>query len=163
MTQSPQTSRPSETQALLNPAFTAALLARAAKGHRARTQEPMPLPLAFLACPMVLHEATRRALPTRVTHRLAPWLDANQIHRAGMPGRARLLAPVVRSGLRAGVRAGILQLTAGGLVDSIPRRPRGLDLSEEVEEIFDRAQFVGGWLGMSGPPSAVFALWRVRP
>lgn len=153
----------SERDALLNPALLAVLLAQAAAGHRRRTDAPMPMSLAFLAAPIVLHGPTRRALPTRVTAKPGAWLDDHPLLRAGFAVRARSVAPAVRAGMREGLRAGVLELVGDSLVGHPPKRSAALKLSSEVDEIFKRAEFVGGWLGLAGPPVGSFAMWRVRP
>ena len=157
------TSRPSERDALLNPAFIALLLAHAARGHHKRSERPMALSLCFLVAPIVLHEPTRSALPRKITARFGGWLDTNPLLRAGMPGRARAVAPAVRAGLREGLRAGVLTLSGDRVAGQPPRRRAGLTLSDEVEDILKRAEFAGGWLGLAGSPAAIYAMWRVKP
>jgi len=61
------------------------------------------------------------------------------------------------------LRAGALTLTADQVSGQPPRRPPGLTLSNEVEDILKRAEFVGGWLGLAGSPAAIYAMWRVKP
>lgn len=155
--------RPAERDALLNPAFIALLLAHAARGHHKRTDDPMALSLCFLVAPIVLHAPTRSALPRNITARFGGWLDANPLLRAGMASRARAVAPAVRAGLREGLRAGALTLTADQVSGQPPRRPQGLKLSDEIDDILKRAEWVGGWLGLAGSPAATYAMWRVKP
>jgi hypothetical protein len=162
-TAAPVRPRPSERDALLNPAFIALILAYAARGHHKRTDGPMALSLCFVVAPMVLHEPTRGALPRKVTARFGGWLDTNPLLRAGMPSRARAVAPAVRSGLREGLRGGVLTLSDDKVAGHPRRRPRGLTLSDEVDDILKRAEFAGGWLGLAGSPAAIYAMWRVKP
>lgn len=156
-------SRPSEREALLNPAFVALLLAHAASGHERRTGLGMPMALCFLVAPIVLHGPTRNALPRKVTTKPGPWLDAHPLLRAGFAARARSAVPAIRAGLREGVRAGVLELSGERIAGRPPRRQRGIVLSGEVDEILKRADFTGGWLGLAGPTTGTFAMWRVRP
>lgn len=155
--------RPTEREALLNPAFIALVLARAAAEHERRTGELMPLSLAFLVVPIALHAATRHALPRKVTSKLGPWLEANPLLRAGFAGRARATAPAVRAGLREGLRAGVLDLSGQRISGRLPRKRPSVELSAEMQEIFKRAAFAGGWLGLAGSPAGSYAMWRVRP
>lgn len=156
-------SRPNERAALLNPAFMALLLSHVAAGHAKRVDRHLPVPLAFIAPPILLHRPTREALPKKATTRLGGWLEQNPIIRAGFPGRARSISPAIRSGMRMGFRTGALRLEEGLLASKPPRRRSTVQLSDEVDEILKRAKFVGGWLAVSGPPSGQYALWRVRP
>ena len=159
----PISPRPAERDALLNAPFIALILAHAARGHHKRTERPMALSLCFVVAPIALHAPTRAALPRKVTARFGGWLDTHPLLRAGMAGRAQAVAPAVRAGLREGLRAGALTLTADQVSGQPPRRPPGLTLSDEVEDILKRAEFVGGWLGLAGSPAAIYAMWRVKP
>lgn len=156
--------RPSEDAALYNPAFIALLLAQAAAKHAQRTDRGLPFSLVFLAAPIVLHGPTRRQLPRQERSKMAPWLEAHPLERAGAARRATRLVPAVRSGLRYGLRGGQLELRGDGLVAERPTTQRSrIELSAEVAEILSRAAFVGGWFGLTGPASSIYALWRVRP
>jgi hypothetical protein len=155
--------RPAERDALLNPAFLALVLARAARGHHQRTERPMALSLCFIVAPIVLHGPTRAALPRKITARFGGWLDAKPLLRAGLAARAQATAPAVRAGLREGLRADVLTLAGDEIAGKPPRRQAALTLSDEVEDIFKRAEFVGGWLGLAGSPEAIYAMWRVKP
>lgn len=159
----PSPHRPSERAALLNPAFMALLLSHVAAGHAKRAERFLPISLAFIAPPILLHGPTREALPKRATTKLGGWLEQHPIIRAGFPGRAEAISPAIRSGLRMGLRTGTLRLEEGSLASKPPRRRKSVVLTDEVEEILKRANFVGGWLGVSGPPAGQYALWRVRP
>jgi len=112
---------------------------------------------------MALHAPTRAALPRKVTVKLGSWLSANPLLRAGFPARASAVAPAVRAGLREGLRAGVLEIAGDRIAGHAPRRRPTVDLSAEVEDILNRAEFVGGWLGLAGPPAGSYALLRVRP
>jgi Family of unknown function (DUF6521) len=156
-------SRPAEREALLNPPFISLVIAHAAAEHQRRTDRAMPYALCFLVAPIALHEATREALPRKVTAKLGPRLEAHALLRAGFAGRARTLAPWVRAGLRDGVRSDILTITDAAIEGRPPRPHTSVTLSNEVLDIFKRAAFAGGWLGLAGSPAASYAMWRVRP
>lgn len=159
-----QPSRPSERDALLNPAFVSLVLAQVCAGYVDRAKRPLPLSLAFVAIPIILHGPTRSELPRQARSKLAPWLDQHPVLRAGFALRARSLRPAVQAGIRAGLRSGVLSLDDAGLHGAPPKHSAdGVELSLEVNEILDRAKFVGGWIGLSGPPAGIYALWRVRP
>lgn len=155
--------RPNERETLLNPAFMAVLLSHVAAGYDQRAERLLPVSLAFLAPPILLHGPSREALPKKTTTRMGGWLDQHPLIRAGFSSRAAAISPAVRAGLRMGLRANVLKLEDGLLAGKPPRRRKSVDLSEEVDEILKRAKFVGAWLGVSGPPVGQYALWRVRP
>jgi hypothetical protein len=155
--------RRDERESLLNPAFLAILLANAAQGHEKARERTMPVSLAFLIAPIVLHRPTREALPSRSNSRFGGWLDEHPVLRAGFPTRAATVRPAVQAGLRMGLRANLLELRDGNVRGIPPRRKKSVRLSTEVSDIFGRAKFVGGWLGGAGSPTGLYDLLGVRP
>lgn len=148
---------------MLNPALFAALTASATERYEAADQAAMPASLAFLVAPLVLHRATREALPTRINSHWARWTSSNPILVAGFPARAAELAGPVRDGLRFGLRHNTLVLTgSGGLTGGLPRDAR-VSGEGDVAEIVRRAGFVGRWLTRLDRPATAFALLGVTP
>lgn len=151
-----------DVRALFNPAFLAALIGRAAEGHRTHGGAPLPMGFAFLVAPVVLHSATRESLP-RVNARLATWADGRQLLRAELRWRAPHLTEVTRSGLRFGLRHGLIEFSASGVGATAatlrlppPTIPDALDCWKAAERL-------GRWLPRAGPPSTVLALLGLRP
>ncbi len=156
--------RPSERDALYNPAFIALILAQAAAEHGARVNSGLPFPLAFLVAPIVLHGPTRQALPRQARSKMALWLEENPVQRAGLARRAASLVPAVRAGIRYGLRSGALALNDSTLTAAKPKiENNDIMLSAEVDHILARAGYVGGWFALAGSPSGIYALWRVKP
>jgi hypothetical protein len=157
------TSRQSvDARALFNPAFVAALIARAADGHRRERDAPLPLALAYLIAPLVLHTPTREELP-RVNARLAKWADDHQLARAELRWRAPQLPAVTRRALRFGLRHELILLVPAGIepgpaLARLPA-PEGADAAD----CWKKAELLGRWLPRAGPPATVFALLGVRP
>src|SRR5258705_13710809 len=85
---------------MLNPALLAAVAAAAAEEYERAADDPMPWALSFLVAPLVLHRATREALPKSTRSHLSTWVTNNPILRAGFPQRAQSLTGPVREGLR---------------------------------------------------------------
>jgi hypothetical protein len=156
--------RPAERDALYNPAFIALILAQAAAEHNARVDAGLPLSLAFLVAPIVLHGPTRQALPRQARSKMALWVEEHPVQRAGLGRRAASLVPAVRAGIRYGLRSGALVLNDAALATPKPTVKRnGIMLSAEVDDILKRASYVGGWFALAGPASGIYALWRVKP
>lgn len=151
-----------DARALFNPAFLAALIGRAAVGHRTDHETPLPLALGYLVAPMVLHTPTREAVP-RVNARLAKWADEHQLLRAELRQRAPQLTEITRRGLRFGMRHELLALTPGGIdaVAALTRLPA--PGGGEAAECWKGAELLGRWLPRAGPPATVLALLGVRP
>lgn len=144
--------------AYLNPAFIAAVLAAAARGYQSERGRLMVWPLAFVVGPLVLHRSTRQALPRNMATHLSVWVSRQPLLHAGFAARARELVPVVREGLRFGLRHDILTLEAGGLTGS-----RGSTRDVQLHALLNSARLVGRWLAKTDRPATVFALFGVEP
>jgi hypothetical protein len=151
-----------DARALFNPAFVAALIGRAAAGHRSERDALLPLALGYLVAPMVLHTPTRDALP-RVNARLAKWADEHQLLRAELRWRAPQLTSVTRHALRFGVRHELIELTPAGIdaASGLARVPA--PDSGDAGDCWKKAELLGRWLPRAGPPATVLALLGVRP
>lgn len=116
MSGSPEPGPPggADARALFNPAFLAALIARAAAGHERDHTVALPLAYGFLVAPMILHPPTRQALP-RVNAGLAKWADEHPLLRAEWRQRAPRMSEVTRRALRFGLRHRLLVLTPDGI------------------------------------------------
>jgi hypothetical protein len=151
-----------DARALFNPAFVAALIGRAAIGHRTERDAPLPLALGYLVAPIILHPPTREALP-RVTARLAKWADDHHLLRAELRWRAPQLSGVTRGGLRFGLRHDLLALTPVGIEAGPAFERLRAPADDEAAECWKAAELLGRWLPRAGPPETVLALLGVRP
>jgi hypothetical protein len=153
--------RPLEERVALNPAFLALLLRSAASGYEQESERPLPIPLTFVALPLVLHRPTRDALPTIATS-LPVWLQDHQLLREGFANRARAIAPAVREALTIGLSTSLVRLSLGGIVEAAePQRAR--HATAEIRHISTRARFVGRWLARAGDVATVYLLLGLRP
>src|SRR5687767_12631870 len=91
--------RPGEERALLNQGFCGMLLWHASGGYQAIANDGLPIEVAFLVLPLVLHRKTREALPTGVSTSLPVWLDQHPLVRARFPDRAQMLTEFTREAL----------------------------------------------------------------
>jgi hypothetical protein len=151
--------RPRIQATMLNPALIAAIEAAAARDYERAGEHAMSWPLAFLVAPLVLHRPTRQALPRDTRTHLSTWVARNPLLRAGFPPRARTLAPLVREGIRFGIRERVLSVEAGTLHGSISTA----SADEELERLLKSAGLVGRWLAKTEQPSTAFALLGVAP
>jgi len=153
------TDRPQVAATLLNPALIATLESVAAHEYERTARQAMSWPLAFLVVPLVLHRPTRQALPRDTRTHLVTWVSRNPLLRAGFPARAKSLAPIVREGLRFGLRHGVLSAENGLIRGSL--RP---DTSQgQLAELLRTAGLVGRWLAKTTEPSTAFALLGIGP
>jgi hypothetical protein len=151
-----------DAQALFNPAFCATLIARAADGHVRQTDDPLPITLAFLVLPIVLHRETREALPA-VTAHLATWSERNPLLRTELRQRAPQLTAVTRSALRFGVHHELLRLDPSGVAVGHMRVPAAPADAGDAAACERSAQRLGRWLPRAGPPLTVYALLGLQP
>jgi hypothetical protein len=151
-----------DARALFNPAFCATLLARSADGHARQTGDPLPITLAFLVLPIVLHRETREALPS-VTAHLATWAERNPLLRTELRQRGPQLTPVTRSALRFGLYHELLRLEPFGVaVGRVRIRTAPADAGDAAA-CERSAQRLGRWLPRAGPPLTVYALLGLQP
>jgi hypothetical protein len=159
--------RPTELAYLLNPAFCGWLLREAVEGYTSVKPARMPLPLAFLILPVVLHQATRGQVPAAVTTKLHVWLQEHPEVRVNFAERTKELAPFTREALLFLVARGQLQVADDGAVTVVGKLGRGkaglLEHSEEMKESLSRAKFIGRWFATAGEPATVFQNWGVCP
>lgn len=160
-------SRPSEERALLNPGFCSCILWQAAVGHKSVSQASLPFDLSFLVLPIVLHRATRDALPTTVRTSLAVWIDDNPLARSRVADRSRMLVPFTKEAMMFGGLHGALEFQAGAIsANPAWKKPIATELKNSTDEVrgcMKRAEFVGKWLASSGSSSTVMAIFGVRP
>lgn len=153
--------RPQAAAAFLNPALLATIQAASAAAYERESGGTLMVwPLVTLTPSLVLHGPTRRALPSAVSTHLSSWVARNPVLVAGLPQRVDSLAPVVREGLRFGLRHNLLELHEGRVRGTL----RGVSrLEGELGELVRKAQLVGRWTARTEQPSTVFALLGVRP
>lgn len=159
--------RSGEEQALLAPSFSAMLLWQAAAGHYAGVKRGVPLELAFLVLPIVLHRGTRELLPKLVVTSLPVWLEENPLIRSGIAERARTLVPFTKDAMTFGGTRGLFSVTPSEIT-AVTAWKRKLNsvlkrTSQEVAECVKRAEFLGRWFARIGNGATVMALLGIRP
>jgi hypothetical protein len=157
--------RPVEELALFNPAFLTLLVRQAADDYARRSNgRGFPTMLAYLAVPLALHGPTRRQLPSNVTAQMGEWIRAHPEAAAGLGVRVQAMRSLVSGGLRLGLAYGLLSADAGTLrANALPRRPRGMPRTAEVDECINKAGFLGRWLSGQPDPVTTLALWGLQP
>jgi hypothetical protein len=159
--------RSPEEANLLNPAFLAALIDRAAAGYRELAATGLTWPLVFLALPAVLHKRTREALPRDVRGSMAGWVRSHPLEVEEIAERAPALRPIVSEALVFGIAHGTIVREGALLLPGRRARRRPREARREPTEDFTscatRARFFGRWCAVSGTPTTVFALWGLRP
>lgn len=144
----PWSARPSEEAAYFNPAFCGELISRSIRDFMETRGTPLPLALAFLILPLVMHPSTRRALPTKANTTFESWCANNQEILVGVPERVLSLRPVTREALLFLAQLEAITVTKDGLLlgpktIKMPAKPK--NTTTDVDETRRRAALVGRW------------------
>jgi hypothetical protein len=163
----PWPDRPREEANLFNPAFTSLLIARAVAHHeRTASGTQMPLALAFLVLPIVLHPPTRVALPRAADTNLFGWIAEHAEIKALFPGRAERLTLVTQEAIRFALIYRKLAVDGDGIVSG--PKPYALSAApspatDETKECLQKAAFLGRWFAIANSPVNILGAWGVRP
>ncbi|WP_228544346.1 three component ABC system middle component [Micromonospora sp. S-DT3-3-22] len=144
--------------AYLNPALVAAVIATASDGFQEEAKESLPWPVSFLVVPLILHSPTRRALPKDTRTHISTWLGRNPVLHAGFPARAQSLVPVVREGLRFGLRNRMLSLSDESVAARYP-----VKITKDSSPVLRPARLAGRWFAKTKHSPTLFALFGVEP
>jgi hypothetical protein len=153
------TDRPLEQRTLLNPAFVTTLVVEMANGYFSEAGKPMPYVLPFVGVSLVLHEPTRKILPT-ITTSMYAWLQQEPQARIHIPELATQCVSVTREALRFGARLGALTISVDGSITGVElgRAGRGSQ-TDDLKECRHKAHFVGRWLARAGDPGTILSSW----
>lgn len=156
--------QPFEEEALFNPALLALVVRGAAAEYGQRSGgRGLPTALAYVIAPLTLHGPTRRTLPSSVAAQMGEWIRAHPEAMLGLADRARALRPLVSAGIRLGLVHGLLNGQDGTLeANPLPRRPRNMARSQEVDACFVKAGFLGRWFAEQPNATTTMALWGLR-
>jgi hypothetical protein len=163
----PWKERTLEERRLLNPAFSAQLIWRAARGHAVSGQPPLSFEVAFLVLPIVLHGEIREALPRNTRTSLAVWLDLQPLAKSSIAAGAQRLVPFTKEALHFGGKHGFLRLEGAHVIPSEQWSQREKQVANratyEVKDCVKRAEFLGKWFAQTGSAATVLALLSLRP
>ena len=159
--------RAPEESRLFNPAFMATAAMFLAQGFRSEAGVGLPLPLAFVGCPLVTTTRLRSLLPRSTRTSMASWLQDHPEIRGQFPDLAMALVAPIRAGLLFGARRQAISISPQGEIrqSSLSANARATlrVAGPEVEDVVHRAEFVGRWFALAGPCPTILALWGVRP
>ena len=161
------TERPQDVSNLLNPSFLGLLLHRAVQGFKRERPSGMPLELAVLVLPLVLHPATRNRLPPKITTALPTWVQANRDVLLEFSKRTKALLPFARESLCFLIERSLLLFDGEGQLDIGSQKPHGMtqyqQATDEIGACYKRAEFVGRWLALAGSSATIYILLGIRP
>lgn len=142
---------PTEVDLVQNPALGALLLWRFARAYQGEVAREVPLHLAFLVLPMVLHQGSRNEIvSTRKASGLtlfAAKLGEQRENLLAIHDRTRALRPLTLRSIGQGVQARLLSvdyplatLRGNALETGEPANP-----SETIKNMLSAADKVGSW------------------
>lgn len=154
-----------ESAALLNPAFIALLVHRAAGEYVKAGGGAMPFLLPYLAVPASLHPEVRDRLTYLKTSNLISWVEENADLRIAIRQASIGLAPYVSEGLSFGLAYKTLQISQGALEPGPVEPIKSLTTSKtlEVRACQRAAAYMGRWFAASGSVSQICTALGVRP
>ena len=152
---------------LFNPAFCAVPIAQTSEDYSKRAQHAMPFPLAFLSLPIVLHRATREALPNSTVTSLLPWVQDNREQLVDFAKRVQRLREVTREAVLFATQNEFLSVDAEGGLSVGPKRKTATERRTECSRP-RRANALTGPAssGVGSPPLGHvdnFSSWGVAP
>jgi hypothetical protein len=161
------TERPLEEANLLNPAFCCVNLTTAIVAYLDEKKQGLPLTLAFIVLPVVLHKATRELLPGNTRMPMALWIQENPSARILFHERVLALRPYTREAMLFGAFYGWLTVEDNARLQTSMSQAtvrRFMHNSQdEARECVMRSRLIGKWFAIAGTPQTVMALWGIRP
>ncbi len=164
--------RPTEVANLLNPAFCSLLLRDAIKAYQQTNTKGLPYTLLFLILPVVLHKATRIVLPRTKTTKMNSWISENPSVLIGFPERVIGLKIITKEAIYYGLQKEVFSQNADAMFSptsktfrkskDLKNRLAQLDQTE-IEEIQNKARFIGRWFATMPSEATIYAMWGIKP
>lgn len=159
--------RPTELSHLYNPGYCGWLLREAVEGYALEKPGGMPLVVAFLVLPVVLHKPTRDLLPRGVATVLQSWLQQHPEVRVHVADRTRELMPFTKEALLFLAARGRMVFADDGSLTVAGKLKQGkaalVERSGDLKESLQKAKFVGRWFALAGTAASLFQAWGVCP
>ncbi|MGF7077722.1 three component ABC system middle component [Mucilaginibacter sp. UYCu711] len=154
------------TANLLNPAFCGEVIRRTVISFNENEKGlAMPFVLAFLILPIVLHKRTRQKMPVKSTTYFHSWVEENEAVFIGFADRAKQMMPFTREAISFLMIQQAMTVDEEGFVYAGRYKkatPKG-ENTEEINEIYKKAELLGKWLRLTGNPQTIFMFLKIRP
>ena len=161
------TARSTEEAFLLNPAFCSSVLRSGIGSYADDRHQGMPFPMLFMVLPVVLHKATREALPPSTTTSLAAWMQLNPAARVSFWERLMSLKPYTQEALIFGSTAHWFTFTAQGSAEVGAKAPSVQRIlskfTVDARECVLKARMLGKSFSECGDLETAMNLWGIRP
>lgn len=154
------------TAHLLNPAFCGEVIRRTITSFNDNEKEmKFPFILSFLILPIVLHKRTRAKMPLRSSTYFHSWVEDNEHLFIDYAERARQMMPYSKEAISFLMLQNAIVIEDDGSISSSKYKkltPKG-DNTEEINEIYKKAELLGKWLRLTGNPQTIFMFLKIRP
>lgn len=155
--------RPIEMATLLNPAFCSILLNDFISAFEKETGKGVQYAILFLVLPIILHESTRKMLPTKTSSKMHAWVQNNPEVHINFPERAQVLVPYTKEALIFGLQSGIIGINEEGHFTKKGKLKKpSWHEDSEPSMCRKKAKFLGKWFAQSGTLSTIFIIWGIR-
>jgi len=157
--------RPMVVANLLNPAFCGEVLRIGIKAYTKETNQGLPFSLTFLFLPILLHKETRERFPKSVSTNFYEWLEENAIVKIFIGTRIKNLVPYTREGMQFLIYYEAIKINNQAELELISYRKKKVlyKNSNEIEDIYKKAEMLGKWLGKTGNIKTIYSLIGIKP
>jgi hypothetical protein len=158
-------SKPQEIKNLFSPPFCGFILATCISSFNKESGTKMPIPLAFLILPLVLHKKTRELLPRSKSSNFRLWAIENLPVLINFHLRVKSLNQYTLIALNQLLINRRIEISDGAIGSHGAFRGQSayLHLEEELDEIHSKAIFLGKWLAEYGQTASIYTSLGVRP
>lgn len=159
------TERTSIVANLLNPAFCGEILRRFIKAYNSKSDNNTPFILCFIVLPILLHKDTRELLPSTTKSHVFTWIDSNDPLFINFQSRVKDLNQFTKDSLMFLLSQGQIRFDENAELVTKKFKTKSLkgDETEEVEVIFQKAEFLGKWLSKTSDIKTLFTFLRITP
>jgi hypothetical protein len=152
---------------LLNPAFCGEVIRRSILGYNSNNEnEKIPFLLIYLVLPIVLHKETREKMPLRSNTYFHSWVDSQEYLFIDFAERVRQITPYTKESLMFLLNNKAIEIDQNGTLSIIEpyrkRNPKG-ELTEEVLQIYKKAELLGKWFKLTGNPQTIYMFLKIKP
>ncbi len=163
--------RPIEISNLLNPAFCAILLHDAIKAYAQKDQRGMNYLLVYLILPLVLHNQTRRMIPSRANLTLMEWVEKQEINTWILVDHVRQLIPFTKEALIFGIQQGVVDFSKQENTYSNLLALSNKKLSNDESwlqgstpvDCRNKAEIIGEWFAEVADATTIYRTFGIRP
>ena len=157
--------RPVVVANLLNPAFCGEVLRIGIKAYTKETNQGLPFSLTFLFLPILLHKETRERFPKSVSTKFYEWLEENAMVKIFIGTRIKNLVPYTRESIQFLIYYEAISINNKAELELISYRKKAIQYknSNEIEDIYKKAEMLGKWLGRTGNIKTIYSLIGIKP